>query len=79
MHWDEASMKLVPQKYESPGMYGSIGAGVGASGSLQVVWMKQDSPKGHSLDDPVGQGVSHLEASSKEVPHMNESVFSHDV
>lgn len=42
--------------------------------------MKQDVPEGHSVGDPDGQGLSHDdEASSKLVPHMNESVSSHVV
>jgi len=78
-HLVAASTKLTPQKNESPGIYGSTGDVVGACGSLHVVWVKHDSPNGHSELLPDGHGRRHDEASSKLVPHMNESFLSHDV
>jgi len=47
---------------------------------LHVVCVKHDSPDGHSVGLPDGQGSSQFEdASSKVVPHMKESVSSHVV
>jgi len=76
-------------------MYRSVGGAVGfcpgdvgcpgdagscsVPGVLHVVCVKHDSPKGHSLLLPDGQGHSHEEASSKLVPHMNESLSLHEV
>lgn len=47
--------------------------------AVQVVWVKHDSPNGHSLLLPDGQGRSQNEASSKLDPHMKDSVTLHEV